>query len=79
MGDMKELLEKKTHSLSTIVTWTVGIHFSSVNSVVIFLSRVVKSLILCRWEVNSTTKTEEWTQRPAWGKRLLKKKYKKHV
>ena len=57
------------HSVSTTNPWTVCIHFSSIASVANLTSRVGKSLIICRGQFISTTKTEEWTKCPASRKR----------
>ena len=65
------------HSVSNTNTWTAGINFSSTVSVAKLLSRVDNSLIICRGEFISTSKTEEWAECPAPPKRLLRKKYKK--
>ena len=50
------------HSVSITNTWTVCIHFSSTASVAKLLSRKEKSLIICRGQIISTSKTEEWTE-----------------
>ena len=52
--------------------------FSSTDSVPKLLSRVDSSLIMCRGQFISTTKTEEWTECLASRKRLLRKKCIKH-
>ena len=65
IGDIKELLKNSMHSVSTTNTWSVCIHFSSTDSVAKMLSRVDKSLIMCRGLYISTTKTEAWTESPA--------------
>ena len=65
------------HSVSTTNKWTVCIHFSSTASLAKLLSRVDKSLIICRGQFFSTSKTEEWREGPASQKKLLRKKYKK--
>ena len=67
------------HSVLTTNTWTVCIHFSSTASVAKLFSRGDNSLINCRGQFISTSKTEEWTECPASRKRLLRKKYKKHL
>ena len=68
------------HSVSTTNTWTACIHFSSTASVAKLSSRVDNSLIICRGQFISTSKTEEWTECPASRKkRFLRKKYKKHL
>ena len=69
MGESKSCYKNWMHSVSTINTWTVCIHFSTTNSVMKWLSRVDKSLILCRGQFISTTNTEEWTESPALQKR----------
>ena len=63
------------HSVSTTNTWTVCIHFSSTASVANLLSRVDKSLIICRGQFISTSKTEEWKAK----KGLVRKKYKRNL
>ena len=63
-----------THCVSHINTWTVSLHISSINSVAILLSRLVKCLIM--WEKQSILirETDKWTEWPApqerdsWGK-----------
>ena len=45
------------HSVSTTNTWTVCIHFSSTASLAKFLSGVNNSLIICRGQLISTSKT----------------------
>ena len=68
------------HSVSTTNMWTVCINFSSTASLAKLLSRVDKSLIVCRGQFISTSKTEEWIECPtSRKKRLLGKKYKKHL
>ena len=68
------------HSVPTTNTWTVCIHFSSTDSVANLFSRVDNSLIFCRGQFISTSKTEEWSELPSIAKkRLLRKKYKKHL
>ena len=72
IGNIKELLQKLDnwmHSVPTTNTWTVCIHFSSTASRAKLLSRVDKSLIICRWQFISTSKTEEWRECPASRKR----------
>ena len=67
-------------SVSTTNMWTVCIHFSSTASVTKLLSRVDKSLIICREQFFSTNKTEHWTECPAWRKiDSSGKNYKKSI
>ena len=75
MGDNKELLQ----TVDVFNTCTVCMRFSSADSVSKMLSRVDNSLISCRRQLLSTTKTVERTESAAsrkddsWGK--SKKKY----
>ena len=64
-----------THSVSTTNSWTVCIHFSSIDLVLKLLSRVDSFWIKIRAQGISITKTEDWTECPAsqkktdfWGK-----------
>ena len=65
------------HFASPINTWTVSTDFSSTASVA-ELSRVDNSLIICRGQFVSTSKTEEWIDCPA-SLKTLDEKYKKHL
>ena len=75
LGNIKKTCYRNgKHSVSTTNTWTVCIHFSSNVSVAKLSSSVHNSLIICRGQFISTSKTEEWTECPAsrkresWGK-----------
>ena len=48
LENIEELLQKLAHFVPHINKWTVSIYCSSVDSVEILLSRVVKWLIMCR-------------------------------
>ena len=67
------------HFVSTTNTWTVCIHFSSTASVAKLLSRVDNSLIICRGQFNSTSKTKEGTECPASRKRDSSGKSTKNI
>ena len=67
------------HSVSTTITWTVCIHFSSTASVAKFLSRVDNSLIIRRGQFISISKTEEWTECPASRRETLEEKVQKKL
>ena len=60
-------------------TWAVCVHYSSIDSVEKLLQRVNNCLITCNEQLTSITKTREWTEFRALQKRLLRKKYKKHL
>ena len=62
---LKCCYEKWMHSVPPTNKWTVCIHYSRLNSVAIFLSKMDECLILCRRQFISTTKTEELTDCPA--------------
>ena len=67
------------HSVSITNTWTVCIHFSSTASVAKSLSRVENFLTICREHFNSTTKQRSGESTSSANKRLLSKKYNKHL
>ena len=69
IGNIKELLQKLDGFVLSTNTWTLCIHFSSTASVAKLFSRVDNSLIICRGQFISTSKTEEWTECPASRKR----------
>ena len=54
----------RTQTGSAVNTWTVYIHFSSINPGLEPLSRVDMSLILCRRQLISTNKTKKWRGYP---------------
>ena len=74
IGNIEELLQKLDSSVSATNTWTVCIRLSSTASAAKFWSRADNSLINCRGQFISSTKTEERTDCPAslkresWGK-----------
>ena len=57
----------------------LSVHFSSTASVGKLLSRVNNSLIICRGQFISTTKTEEWTECPPSQKQTLEENVLKHL
>ena len=69
IGNIKDLLQNLNASVSTTKSWTVCIHFPSIASDAKLLSRANNSLIICRGQFFSTSKTEEWTECPASRKR----------
>ena len=73
---MKSCYRNWTHCVLHINTWTVSIPSSNIDSVEIFLSSVVKCLILCTEESVLIKETEEWTECLATSKALLWKKYR---
>ena len=68
---------KWMHSISDTNTWTVCIHFSNAASVAKLLSGVDNSLIICRGQFISTSKTEEWTDAHHREKETLEEKVQK--
>ena len=62
LATLKSCYRNRLHSVSTTNTWTVCIHFSSTASVAKLFSRVDNSLIICRGQFISTSKTEEWRE-----------------
>ena len=62
---LKNCYKKWMQSVSTNDKWTICSQSSITDSVVKMLSRRDKSLIMCRGQFISTTKTEEWTESPA--------------
>ena len=66
------------HSVSTTNTWTVCILFSSTASVAKLLSKVDNTLIICRGQFISTSKSGV-DRMPSIAKKILWKKYKKHL
>ena len=57
------------HFASPINTWTVCIHYSSIDSVEKLLQRVDKCLITCNEQLTLITETREWTECRAMQKR----------
>ena len=57
------------HFVSPINTWTVCIHYSSIDSVEKLLQRVDKCLIMCKEQLTLITETGDWTECRALPKR----------
>ena len=74
LGNVQELLKKLDTLASLINTWTVCIHFSSIDSVEKLLQRVDKRLITCNGQLTLITEKREWKEcralqkRDSWGK-----------
>ena len=66
LGNVEELLKKFP---SPINTWTVCIHYSSIDSVEKLLPRVDKCLITCNEQLILIKETREWTECRALQKR----------
>ena len=66
-----------THFASPINTWTVCIHYSSIDSVEKLLQRVDKCLITCNEQLTLITETREWTECRALQKKTLEEKVQK--
>ena len=73
---LKSCYRNWTHCVSHINTLTVSIHCSSIDSLEILLSRVVKSLIMCKEQPIFLKYTQLWTECPASRKRFSRKKYR---
>ena len=69
LGNAGELLRKWIYFALSIYTWTVCIHFSSIDSVETLLQRVEKCLITCNKQLTLITETREWTECRALPKR----------
>ena len=65
------------HFVSPINTWTVCTHFSSIDSVEKLLQRVDKCLVTCNEQLTLKTRVDRMPSIAK--KRLLRKKYKKHL
>ena len=72
---LKSYCRNWTYCVSHINTSTVYIYRSSIDSVEILLSRVVKCFIMCKEQTNLIKETSEWIECPAsqkresWGKK----------
>ena len=65
-----------TYCASHIKVWDVSTHSSSINSVELLLSRVVKCLKFCKEQSILIKETNEWTECPAWQKGYAPRKSK---
>ena len=65
------------HLASTINTWTVCIHFSSIDSMENLLQRVDKCLITCNEQLTLITETWELTDCRALQKETIEEKVQK--
>ena len=77
---LKSYYRNLTHLVSHFNIRTVSIHCSSIDSLKVLLSRVVKCSILCKEQFTLFNEAEEWRERmPSFSKRrLLRKRYRKH-
>ena len=69
IGNVQELLKKMDTFASPINSWTVCIHYSSVDSVKNLLQRVDKCSITCNEQLTLIIETREWTECRAMQKR----------
>ena len=82
IGDMKKLLQRRMHSVSTTNTWTVCIHFSSTDSVAKLLlgARVDHSSILSEGSsFESPKQRSTQNAQPCEKETLEEKKNRKHL
>ena len=68
-----------THFASPINTWTVCIHYSSIDSAKKFLQRVNKCLITCNKQLTLIPKQGSWQNSEHCKKRPLRRRFKKHL
>ena len=73
LKDIDVLLQQLDAFCFTINTWTVFIHYSSINR-----KNCCQQWLLCREQCTSTKERGEWTKLPALQKKLLRKRYKKN-
>ena len=71
IGNIKELLQNPDAFCLNYKHMADCIHFSSTASVAKLMSRVDNSLIICRGQFISTSKTEVWTEGSASRKREI--------
>ena len=69
LGNFEELLKKLIHFASPTNTWTVCIHYSSIDSVEKLLQRVDKCLITYNKQLTLIKETREWTKSRVFQKR----------